>query len=510
MTWWRMANLKQIEHIVVLMLENRSFDNVFGWLYDPANPAPFNREPPANFEGLYGKHLSNPGPKGNIPAGKGQTPTDPYPDPGEPYEDVYEQLYNVPSVPLNKTPLHSDTSPTMQGFVSNYARRNSHNPEIIMNCFTPTSLPVLSSLALNYCVCDHWFCSIPSQTLCNRSFVQAGTSSGYVDNEGGGRIFVNKTQTIYNLLSEAGRQWKVYTGGWTVTSLVMLTQEKVWDYALQPDYFKLLHDFETDAQKPGGLPSYSFIEPNYMDSLKWGAENDMHPESHAVQFFGVSNVEEGEKLAYRVYSAVRKSPDWHKILLIIMFDEHGGCYDHVPPEKTVSPDGIVIPQSQPGGSGFTFDRLGVRIPAIVISPFTQAGRIADDVFDHTTVSKTVMNCFGLGTQGLGTRTAQANDLSTALNLDTPREDTPAIPQPANMEISAVQRTLAVGKWLMHASEKPVTELHKAALSESARRLGRQDLADQAQGAKSVFDAEAVAIKLEAELWKRRHATNRLM
>jgi phospholipase C len=105
--------------------------------------------------------------------------------------------------------------------------------------------------------------------------------------------------------------------------------------------------------------------------------------------FGVSNVEEGEKLAYRVYSAVRNSPDWDKTLLIIMFDEHGGCYDHVSPSKTVSPDGIVVPQSQPGGSGFTFDRLGVRIPAIIVSPFTRAGAIANDVFDHTTVLKTV-------------------------------------------------------------------------------------------------------------------------
>lgn len=501
-----MENLKKIEHIVVLMLENRSFDNIFGWLYDPANPSPFNKEPPTNFEGLYGRHLSSPGPKGNVPAGKGQTPTDPYPDPGEPYEDVYEQLYNVPAVSLNKTPLPPATLPAMQGFLNNYARKNSQNPEIIMNCFTPATLPVLSTLALNYSVCDHWFCSIPSQTLCNRSFVQAGTSSGYVDNEGDAGIFVNKTPTIYNLLSAAGRKWKVYTAGWTVTSLVMLTQKQVWDYVLQPGYFKLLHDFENDAKTPGGLPSYSFIEPNYVDSLRWGPENDMHPESHAVDFFGVSNVEEGEKLALRVYSAVRSSPDWEKTMLIIMFDEHGGCYDHVSPSKTVSPDGIVIPQSQPGGSGFTFDRLGVRIPAIVISPFTQAGTTTNDVLDHTSVLKTVMNCFDLGTNGLGRRTAQATDLSSALNLDTPRQDLPTIPQPANMEIGLAQRTLAVGKWLMHASNKPVTELHKAALSEAARKLGRQDLADQAQRAQSVFDAEAVAVKVEAELWKRRHAT----
>lgn len=396
-----MANLSQIEHVVVLMLENRSFDNVFGWLYDPGNPSPFNVEPPPNFEGVYGKKLSNPGPKGDVPVGRGQTPTDPYPDPGEPYEDVYEQLHNVPAVALKDTPPPPVASPNMKGFLNNYARRNTQNPEIIMNCFTPATLPVLSSLALHYGICDHWFCSIPSQTLCNRSFIQAGTSSGYVDNQGDGAIFVNKTPTIYNLLSEARRTWKVYTAGWTVTSLVMITQENVWDYALRPGYFEFLHDFEKDAEKPGGLPNYSFIEPNYMDSLRWGPENDMHPESHAVQLYGVSNVEEGDRLVHRVYSAVRNSPDWDKTLLLIIFDEHGGCYDHVPPLNTTAPDNKVIPQSQPGGSGFAFDRLGLRVPAVVVSPFTAAGTILNDVYDHTSVLKTVMRSFGIGTDGLG-------------------------------------------------------------------------------------------------------------
>jgi hypothetical protein len=121
-----------------------------------------------------------------------------------------------------------------------------------------------------------------------------------------------------------------------------------------------------------------------------------------------------------------------------------------------------------------------------------------------------MNCFDLGTDALGQRTAQATDLSNTLNLDISRQDRPTIPQPSNIEISAVQRTWAVGKWLMHASDKPVTELHKAALSEVARKLGRPDLADQAQQTKSVFDAEAVAIKVEAELWKRRHSTAPIM
>ena len=500
-----MALSNQIEHIVVLMLENRSFDNVFGWLYTPTNPAPFNREPPANFNSLYGKKLSNSAPNGTpISPGKGQVPTDPYPDPGEPYEDVYEQLYNVPAVDLKNTPAPPKAEPSMQGFVKNYARRNSQHPEIIMNCFTPITLPVLSSLAYYYGICDSWCCSIPSQTLCNRSFVHAGTSSGYVDNDGDGLMFVNKSPTIFNLLSEAGKTWKVYTGGWTVTSLVMITQEKVWDFALRPDYFKLLHDFEADAQKPGGLPHYSFIEPNYMDSLKWGPENDMHPESHAVQLYGVSNVQEGEKLVYRVYSAIRNSPDWDKTMLVIMFDEHGGCYDHVPPPKTITPGDPLIPPSKPGGSNFSFDRLGVRVPVIVISPFTEAGTVLNETFDHTSVPKTIMNCFGLNGNALGRRTAVAKDLSLALTLDVARKDFPPIPAPPDMEVSVVQRTLAVGKWLMHASEKPVTPLHKMAISEVARRLGRPDLAQSAQEVRSVFDAEAIVIKLEAELWRQRH------
>src|SRR6202034_2737586 len=98
-----------------------------------------------------------------------------------------------------------------------------------------------------------------------------------------------------------------------------------------------------------------------MDSLKWGAENDMHPESHSVQLYGVSNVEEGEKLSCRVYVAVLNSPDCETTMLIIMFEEHGGCYDLVAPGKADSPDGTVLPQSQRGGSGFMFERLGVRM-----------------------------------------------------------------------------------------------------------------------------------------------------
>jgi len=503
------TQLERIKHIVVLMLENRSFDNLFGWLYDPANQPPFNRVPPPNFEGVYGKNLSNPASNGNIPVRKGTDPTSPFPDPGEQFADVYEQIHGVP-LPASSSAANLVMPATcnMQGFLPNYERKSPPNSETIMNCFTPAVVPVLSSLAHYYGVCDHWFASIPSQTLCNRSFMQAGTSSGYVNNGGSdGILFVNDTPTIFNLLSDAGKSWKVYCGGWTITSLVLLTQRGVWDFALQAGYFEHVSDFLADAQKPGGLPAYSFIEPNYIDSIVHGPENDMHPESHPFQLFGHSNVEQGEKLVYQIYNAVRNSPDWDKTLLLIVFDEHGGCYDHVCPPSSISPDNVVIPPDRPGGTGFQFNRLGVRVPAIVVSAYTPQETILKTVFDHTSALSTVVNCFTLPTGRLGNRQAKAPDVSEALKLSSPRQDRPPIPLPGAEEIGVAKRVAALGSVIVHANEKPVSGLQKRLLRGAAKRLG---LSPEEQGAIEKADtnlsADAELVKLEAQLAAKRVAS----
>lgn len=504
--------LGRIEHIIVLMLENRSFDNLFGWLYDPANEPPFNQIPPENFAGVYGKNLSNPRPNGTVvPVGKGADPTAPFPDPGEPFQDVYAQIYG------QKTTLYANAvikepprTCNMQGFLYNYALRkqgNEGNADIIMNCFIPSTIPVISSLAYHYGLCDHWFSSIPSQTICNRSFVTAGTSSGYVNNDGAdGVLFINDTPTIFNLLSDAGKTWKVYCGGWTITSLVLLTQRKVWEFALQPGCFEHITDFLEDAAKPGGLPAYSFIEPNYMDSVVHGPENDMHPESHAFQLFGRSNVEQGEKLVYEIYSAIRNSPDWEKILLLILFDEHGGCYDHVCPPTAkecpfaISPDGVVIPPTTPGGTGFNFDRLGVRIPAVIVSAYTPPATILNTTFDHTSALSTVVNCFKLPSGKVGRRQQNSPDVSEALVLGNPRQDRPPVPMPTAADIGPAKRVAALGQAIVHANAKPVSELQKRILVGSAKRMG---LTTQQQEYLSKTDtvlaADAELLKLEAQL-----------
>jgi phospholipase C len=517
-----MANqLGRIQHIVVLMLENRSFDNLLGWLYDPANPAPYNQKPPANFEGLSGKNLSNPMLDGTqVPVGRGTDLAAPYPDPGEPFQDVYAQIYGQKETLYAKdVPPDPPTPCNMQGFVYNYALRNTDhkNTKTIMNCFTPASVPVLSSLAYYYGVCDHWFSSIPSQTLCNRSFVQAGTSSGYVNNDGSnGLLFVNNTPTIYNVLSDARKSWKVYCGGWTISSLVLLTQQQTWAFALQGNHFGgHISDFVSDAARPGGLPAYSFIEPTYIDSPFLGPEDDMHPENKKIQFFGRSNVQRGEQLLYKLYTAIRNSPDWDKILFLILFDEHGGCYDHVcpPTSKTcdfaISPDGVVIPSGKPGGTGFKFDRLGVRVPAIVISPYTPPQTIVNTVFDHTSALSTVVNCFGLPKGKLGARQAKAPDVREALSLADARRDFPAISPAPTEEISLVQRTMAAREAILQANAKPLSDLQLTLVRGIAQRLNvpvpEEDLKP---GTATAVNAEAVFLKAQAEFATRR-AANRL-
>jgi len=537
--------LSPIEHIVVLMLENRSFDNLLGWLYDPQNPnPPFRRTPPSNFDGVSGKTLSNPAPPPQniqIPVGRGFVPTNPNPDPGEPYQDVYRQVFGIPgAAPPDPGRVHPEppTPANMQGFVYNYAaqtkvQEQGIDPGLIMNCFTPETVPVLSSLAHHYGLCDHWFASIPTQTLCNRSFVHAGTSSGYVNNGGAdGHLLLNDTPTIFNLLEDAGQSWKIYCNSWLIENLALLTQKQIWPYFFTGDHFAHfddpihLDDFIAAAKTRGGLPAYSFIEPIYIDSLVWGPENDMHPESMPaiLQWDGPSNVEQGERLLYKLYQAVRNSPDWERTLLIILFDEHGGCYDHVvPPGKqnsfgcnlAVSPDGIVIPPGETGGSGFNFDRLGVRVPAVIVSAWTEHQTILNNCFDHTSVLSTVVNCFGLPNGKLGRRQQIAPDVSAALNRNLPRKDQPPIPQPLEGS-RKLGEMLRAAKSMLQARSKEISELQRQMLygvgrliqsaefgADGADAVRGEALRMEVNGIGNAFDADIFLLKQEAEMHARR-------
>jgi phospholipase C len=506
-------SLSKIEHIVVLMLENRSFDNVLGWLYDPANAAPFNVVP-SDFEGLYGRNLWNRAPDGRVvPAGKTDDPRSPQPNPGEPFEDVYSQMYDVPRVKFAEVPPVPPHPPNMLGFIRNYAYQKDQpdDPAKIMEALTPKTLPVVSSLAHHYALCDHWFASLPTQTFCNRSFVHAGTSSGYVNNGGGGLCFINETPTIFDLLEAAGKSWKIFCGGWLLESFTLLTQKSLWKYALT-EHFAHFKEFVTSARKKAGLPNYSFIEPIYFDSVVWGPHNDMHPECNPYQFYGPSNLHRGEALIWTIYEAIRNSPDWENTLLIILFDEHGGCYDHVPPPEckvAIAPDNNIIPAGQPGGAGFKFDRLGPRVPAIIISAYTPAQTRLHEVFEHTSVLSTVVKCFGLPEGRLGARQAKALDVTAALSLSNPRSDRPTIVKPDFSileDVEAEMHTIAHAK-LLGAKQKPVSDLQRTTLHGSALFAQAGHLHERIEKLQNELEADLLVIEHEAKLVKNKFLGN---
>ncbi len=451
-------NLDKIEHIVVLMMENRSFDNVLGRLY-PDNP---------NFNGVKDT-MSNPRPGGELAyVSAGTDMTAPFPDPNEPYNHVYMQMFNPtcpPGVPPCPPPCPiplTDATPDMQGFVNDYvnalSQANSEaekhgrppvdvDPAIIMSCFAPTSLPVINGLAKAYAVCDNWYSSVPTQTFPNRSFVHAATSSGNVINSWGQHfwdkgIFINNTPTIYNLLEAANVSWKIYHGGHLLLCNALYGQLHLWDFLvslenrrffpLQSGDFSSHPDTQADQfladVKAGQLPAYTFIEPNMICSEKYGPENDMHPAFAVYDTGAPTNALYGDKLIYDIYTALRESDYWEKTLFIITFDEHGGCFDHQPPPTAVAPDGLVIPANKHcdgQGSNFDFKRLGVRVPAVLVSPWIEQGTICHTQFDHTSVIKTVSNKW-LDGKSLTKRDACASDVSESLTLMTARTDAPEI------------------------------------------------------------------------------------
>ena len=399
--------LASINHIVVLMLENRSFDHMLGYLYaDSGNVSASGQA----FDGLTGTE-SNLDAKGRaVPVFKIK-PSDknayfmPGADPGEGYSATNSQLFGTATAPI--PPAASNA-----GFVTNFAytlawQAMSPSWSIlpgtvasnIMGMFTPQMLPVLSGLARGFAVCDQWFASAPTETLPNRAFVCAGTSQGHMSDST--KTFTSPT--IFGLLSAKNLSWGIY--GYNAQPLTRLDFPDLTN--APEEHFGLFTDFQK-AAAAGSLPGYVFLEPSWEST-----GNSQHPNY---------NVALGEQFIHDVYYALRNGPAWNETLLIITYDEHGGCYDHVPP-----PQGAVPPDNSKGEYGFDFKRFGVRVPTVLVSPLIAAGtvfRVAPGSMplDHTSILKTVERRWQL--PPLTARDSAAQDIGAALTLATPRTDDP--------------------------------------------------------------------------------------
>jgi phospholipase C len=400
-----------IEHIVVLMLENRSFDNILGATFEP-NVTRINKYYP-----LGEKLPSVPISAFTLPGRNELVASIPTPDPGEWWQYMNQQIFGSlqPQTVNAGSPTAAGPLGMMGGFVQNYWQTLTAfgYPTIltptIMHQYTADQLPVTTALAKAFAVSDRTFASAPCQTMPNRCFAQLGSALGFVNNDSylTGDYNVSTTNAPYfatsifgQINATAGVDWKVYFNDFPLTALMADT----WlDLTTK---FHFFDQFASDVAA-GTLPQYSWIEPAYQIFA-----SDNHP-PHDINI--------GEYLLAEVYNTLRANPTvWASTLLIVTYDEHGGCYDHVTPPAATPDAGWTtrVPY-------FNFDRYGVRVPTLLISP-----RIAPGVgtpgtspgngpnYDHTSILATVRNCFGITGGPLSDREKNANDYSAFLTLDS--------------------------------------------------------------------------------------------
>jgi phospholipase C len=454
----------EVAHVVVLMLENRSFDHLLGYVQHPD---------PAAFDGLLGAGpFTNPNWKGSpvaaSPSAKQVLPA----GPDHSHDAVMRQL----AVTAGK--------PTNRGFVRSYERKCRGRDQVrfggllgplvnwlhslpspghavtgrgrlAMACQPPGHVPVLARLACEFAVCTRWFCSVPGETWPNRNFAHAATSDGDTDNQT--RPYTNPT--IFELLEKHGADWRIYFDDtpqlWAFPAL--------WDTADRHAKWFPLDRFTEHAAR-GDLPAYTFIEPNHRPPLHTldhdpvigtpDLSNNQHPENNLVSnaaydtftLDGESDFTRAEQLIATVYEALRANLDlFDKTLLLVTYDEHGGLYDHVPP-----PTGVPSPGGGPSGvrivqrallyrkaAAFDFTMLGPRVPAVVISPRVRAGTIDDQPRDHASIPATLRALFAPRAQPLTARDRWSPPFHHLLSLPEPRTDLPDLSGHATRIVAAV-------------------------------------------------------------------------
>lgn len=413
-----MAN-PAIKHVFVLMLENRSFDHLLGAL--KYNGTEIETGAPTVLRGLD-KPFTNT--HNGIPFSTDATAKDVMTsDPAHEFEDVVQQLGGANAVypPGGPYPPINNS-----GFVDDFAgSKNVHPPadaphfgDVMLGY---SNLPVLMTLAQEFAVCDNWFSSLPGPTWPNRFFVHGASSSGLEHSPGAGEIikwdilsgFRFPHGSIFDRLKQrfpGNNAFRIYKG--TKKPLIGSIPCVAALHGIHLGDARSYDNFSTDLTPDYPFP-YTFIEPNYGNFLTGGFSggNSQHPRD---------NVRNGEELIRSTYLAIRKSPLWLSSLLIITYDEHGGFFDHVQPGPAVAPNDN--PGARFNNSGFTFDQLGVRVPALVISAYTPKGGISHRPYDHSSIPATLEALFGMAP--LTDRDAKANNVTPLAALAEARTDTP--------------------------------------------------------------------------------------
>jgi phospholipase C len=384
--------MPEVEHVVVLMLENHSYDN---------------------FLGMLGRG------RGERPRGDGFTlAADGYPTASNRYADGRRlRAFRMP------TTCQLDAKPSQEWKASHVQYDDgrgdgfvvSDSGPVAMGYWTRQDLPFTYDLATQFPIGDRWFSSVLGQTDPNRRYLIAATSAGMTDDIGtspgngvpDASLPVPANGTIFERLSAAGISWTDYYASFPTGATMELYPTN--DAAFSGTNAKPIAQFYTDAAA-GSLPSFSLLDPDY------GTQSQENPQNIAV----------GEGLLAQVVHALGSSPAWRKTLLILTYDEHGGYYDHVPPPAALAPDAIA-PMVQPGESTYDgFRRYGFRVPAIVVGPYAKRGHVSHTVYDHTSILAFLERKWNL--PALTYRDANAHDLTDFLDLGAMAKQQPTFPE----------------------------------------------------------------------------------
>ncbi len=375
--------LPGIDHIVILMLENHSFDNLFGLL--------------GRGDGFTLDHAGKP------------TAANPYPD------GRLQHAFHMP------TTCQLPARPSQEWTASHVAFNHGANdgfvrspispakPEIVggvaMGYWTGDDLPFTYSLARTFPIGDRWFASCLAQTHPNRRYLIAGTSAGLTGNIGTGTaklipdlglaVPAMPAGTIFNQLDAHGINWANYAAGYPMGATPELFP--INDLVTGIQHLWAFDQFFPDAAA-GRLAPVVLLDPSY------ATQSQENPQNIVV----------GEARLAQVVHALGASPQWESTLLVVVYDEHGGYYDHVPPPPAPKPD-LIGPMLQLGEQPYDgFARYGFRVPNVVVSPYAKAGFVSHRLFDHTSILATIERKWNL--PALTYRDAKANDLTDFLDL----------------------------------------------------------------------------------------------
>jgi phospholipase C len=447
-----------IEHVVVLCMENRSFDHMLGFL----------DHPDPTFDGLLrGGPYTNPRSTGELVAatadGKAVLPYGP------------DHSHNAVMQQLSLTGSGKDEQPTHQGFVTSYeltaagrsptrkggaiawvlSRLRRHSPAsgqtalargpLVMRCQPGSDTPVLSTLAREFAVCDNWFCSVPGETWPNRNYLHAANSDGETDIDV--RFYYNRT--IFELLEEkTDHDWRVYHDD--VPQI--LAFPNLWDTPRRHAKWFPFDDFAGHVSD-GDLPAYTFIEPHHSppagllnklvsEGASTGLSNSQHPENNLVSDGAYDDFDpsvdvdfdRGERLIATVYQHLRDNPTlFATTLLVITYDEHGGLYDHRPaPHRVENPgrikrrliDRVKSALINDNAKRFDFTRVGVRVPTVIVSPLIEPGTVEHRFLEHASVPATLRAIFAPEAEHLSRREEHAGTFHHLCTRSTPRSDLP--------------------------------------------------------------------------------------